>query len=53
MQLLSTPKTYTFDLDKSCPPQETIDRVENLLASKNLALLQENKRVDTGRLGIA
>ncbi len=52
MQLLSTPKTYTFDLDKSCPPQETIDRVENLLASKNLALLQENKRVDTGRLGI-
>lgn len=52
MQLISVPKSQSFDLDKSRPPEETLKYVENLLLNKNISLLAENKRIDTGRLNI-
>ena len=45
-------KTYTRDLDKIIPPQETLRRFRERLAATRLDLLQETVRIDSGRLGI-
>jgi ribosomal protein S12 methylthiotransferase accessory factor len=45
-------KGYTRDLDKACSPAQTVARVKELLAGKAQGLLQETRRIDTGRLGI-
>jgi ribosomal protein S12 methylthiotransferase accessory factor len=45
-------KTYTRDLDKIIPPQETLRRFRERLAATRLDLLKETVRIDSGRLGI-
>ncbi|MDW7771901.1 MAG: YcaO-like family protein [Desulfobulbaceae bacterium] len=45
-------KQYTYDQDKACTPQETIDRFLQRLEEVKLDILKEVKRIDTGRLDI-
>jgi len=45
-------KQYTYDQDKACTPQETIDRFMKRLEEVNLDILKEVRRIDTGRLDI-
>ncbi len=45
-------KEYTYDQDKACTPQQTIDRFMKRLEDSNLDILKEVKRIDTGRLDI-
>lgn len=45
-------KQYTYDQDKACSPQETIDKFMQRLEEANLDILKEVKRIDTGRLDI-
>ncbi|HHO47379.1 MAG TPA: tetratricopeptide repeat protein [Desulfobacteraceae bacterium] len=45
-------KQYTYDQDKACTPQETIDRFMRRLQEINLDILKEVRRIDTGRLDI-
>ena len=45
-------KVYTKDQDKAAPPSETVARVKAVLDEKCAGVLEETKRVDTGRLGI-
>ena len=45
-------KEYTFDQDKACTPQQTIDKFMKRLEDSNLDILKEVKRIDTGRLDI-
>lgn len=45
-------KTYTKDQDKAVSPQETVARVKDKLAAHGRQILQETRRIDTGRLGI-
>jgi len=45
-------KVYTADQDKAAPPSETVARVKARLEAKCPGVLEETKRVDTGRLGI-
>jgi ribosomal protein S12 methylthiotransferase accessory factor len=45
-------KGYSYDLDKVVPPEETISRVRERLARLKLKILQETRRIDTGRLDI-
>ncbi|MDD3618355.1 MAG: YcaO-like family protein [Desulfobulbaceae bacterium] len=45
-------KQYTYDQDKACTPQETIDRFMRRLQEINLDILREVRRIDTGRLDI-
>ena len=45
-------KVYTADQDKAVPPAQTVARVKARLEDKCPGVLQETKRVDTGRLGI-
>jgi ribosomal protein S12 methylthiotransferase accessory factor len=45
-------KVYTTDQDKAAPPAETVARVKARLEEKCKGVLEETKRVDTGRLGI-
>lgn len=45
-------KQYTYDQDKACTPQETIDRFTNRLEELNLDILKEVRRIDTGRLDV-
>jgi len=45
-------KQYTYDQDKACTPQETIDRFMQRLQEVNLDILKEVRRIDTGRLDI-
>ncbi|MFP4314859.1 MAG: tetratricopeptide repeat protein [Desulfovibrionales bacterium] len=49
--LKDCPKRYTADLDKACPPEETVSRVLELFGSRE-GILAETRRIDTGRLGI-
>lgn len=51
MLLKACPKGFTTDLDKACSPEETVRRVGKILHAYD-GLLAENKRIDTGRLGI-
>ncbi len=48
----SCPKAYHKDLDKACAPAETVVRVKKALAASGQTILAENRRIDTGRLGI-
>ncbi len=45
-------KAYTTDQDKAAPPAETVARVKAVLEQKCPGVLEETRRVDTGRLGI-
>ncbi len=45
-------KVYTADQDKAAPPAETVAKVKARLEEKCPGVLEETKRVDTGRLGI-
>lgn len=50
--LKSCPKHYTKDLDKTIPPKETVTRIKAILDKQGTAILQQSKRIDSGRLGI-
>jgi ribosomal protein S12 methylthiotransferase accessory factor len=52
LKLADAFKTYTYDLDKLFPPQETISRVKDRLAGLDLKILKETVRIDSGRLDI-
>ncbi|NCC25362.1 MAG: tetratricopeptide repeat protein [Deltaproteobacteria bacterium] len=52
ISLNSTLKGHTADLDKTCPPGETVSRVTARLEETGLDILAETRRIDTGRLGI-
>lgn len=52
IRLADCRKQYTYDQDKACTPQETIDRFMQRLAEVNLDILKEVRRIDTGRLDI-
>jgi len=45
-------KVYTEDQDKAASPRETVARVRRVLEEKCRGVLEETRRVDTGRLGI-
>ena len=45
-------KTYTYDQDKVCTPEETVARFNEKLAKVDLDILQEVRRIDNGRLDI-
>ncbi|WP_284710889.1 YcaO-like family protein [Desulfovibrio aminophilus] len=45
-------KAYTEDQDKAASPAETVARVRGLLEARCAGVLEETRRVDTGRLGI-
>lgn len=45
-------KEYTYDQDKACTPQQTIDRFMQRLEESRLDILKEVRRIDTGRLDI-
>ncbi|HDO30798.1 MAG TPA: hypothetical protein ENG79_07070, partial [Desulfobacteraceae bacterium] len=45
-------KQYTYDQDKACTPQKTIDHFMTRLEEANLDILEEVRRIDTGRLDI-
>lgn len=47
-----SPKGYVADLDKTCTPEETVDRARQALARSGQRILAETRRIDTGRLGI-
>ncbi len=48
----SCPKVWHKDQDKACSPAETVARVRQALAQSSQNILIENRRIDTGRLGI-
>lgn len=52
IRLADCRKNYTYDQDKACTPQETIDRFMQRLAEVKLDILREVRRIDTGRLDI-
>ncbi|WP_028584386.1 YcaO-like family protein [Desulfogranum mediterraneum] len=45
-------KQYTYDQDKACSPEETVQRFQARLKATNLDILKEVKRIDNGRLDI-
>ena len=51
-KLPSTPKGYTSDQDKVCPPRETVSRAKEAFSRCGGGILAETRRIDTGRLGI-
>jgi ribosomal protein S12 methylthiotransferase accessory factor len=52
LNLTDTLKGYTYDQDKLLTPEETIRRVRDRLGALDLKLLQDTRRIDTGRLDI-
>ena len=52
LNLTDTLKGYTYDQDKLLTPEETIRRVRERLEALDLKLLQDTRRIDTGRLDI-
>ncbi len=46
------PKRYTQDLDKALPPQETVDKIGQILSRFGKEILLSVERIDTGRLDI-
>ena len=52
IRLADCRKQYTYDQDKACTPQETIDRFMLRLQEVNLDILKEVRRIDSGRLDI-
>jgi len=45
-------KSYTYDQDKVCTPEETVARFKRKLAEVKLDILNDVRRIDTGRLDI-
>ncbi|MFH7319308.1 YcaO-like family protein [Desulfurivibrio sp. D14AmB] len=45
-------KSYTYDQDKVCTPEETIAKLKQRLAEVKLDILNDVRRVDSGRLDI-
>ncbi|MFH7321242.1 YcaO-like family protein [Desulfurivibrio sp. D14AmB] len=45
-------KSYTYDQDKVCSPEETVARFKQKLAEVKLDILNDVRRIDTGRLDI-
>ncbi len=45
-------KKYTYDQDKACTPEQTVERFHQHLQATGLDILKEVKRIDTGRLDI-
>jgi len=52
LQLKDCIKVYTTDQDKAAPPAQTVANVKDRLERMCPGVLEETKRVDTGRLGI-
>jgi len=52
IRLTDSFKTYTYDQDKVCTPAETVERFRERLGRVDLDILQEIRRIDTGRLNI-
>jgi ribosomal protein S12 methylthiotransferase accessory factor len=52
IRLQSCPKQYTYDQDKACTPEQTVERFQRRLTATGLDILKEVKRIDTGRLDI-
>ncbi|MCI5209898.1 MAG: hypothetical protein D3910_14140, partial [Candidatus Electrothrix sp. ATG2] len=52
IRLHSCPKQYTYDQDKACTPEQTVERFQERLKTTGLDILKEVKRIDTGRLDI-
>ncbi len=52
IQLKDCLKHYTYDQDKFCTPEETIERFHKRLDEIDLDILREVKRIDNGRLDI-
>ena len=52
LKLKDVYKGYTFDLDKSIPPEETVRRFKKRLKETGLDILEKTVRIDNGRLGI-
>ena len=52
IRLQPCPKGHTQELDKVCPPRETVARVRAALEAFGEDVLAETRRIDTGRLGI-
>lgn len=52
IKLQTCSKTYTYDQDKACTPEETVDRFHSLLKGADLDILKEIRRIDNGRLDI-
>jgi len=52
LTLQSCIKEYTYDQDKACSPEETVERFKERLKATRLDILKEVKRIDNGRLDI-
>jgi ribosomal protein S12 methylthiotransferase accessory factor len=52
IQLHDCLKNYTYDQDKACSPEETVERFYEILKEARLNILKEVKRIDNGRLDI-
>jgi ribosomal protein S12 methylthiotransferase accessory factor len=52
IRLHSCLKEYTYDQDKACTPEQTVERFHERLKATGLDILKEVKRIDTGRLDI-
>uniref|UniRef100_UPI00405722CE YcaO-like family protein n=1 Tax=Candidatus Electrothrix sp. TaxID=2170559 RepID=UPI00405722CE len=52
IRLHSCLKEYTYDQDKACTPEQTVERFHQRLKATGLDILKEVKRIDTGRLDI-
>ncbi|MCI5149465.1 MAG: tetratricopeptide repeat protein, partial [Candidatus Electrothrix sp. MAN1_4] len=52
IRLHSCLKEYTYDQDKACTPEQTIERFHERLQATGLDILKKVKRIDTGRLDI-
>ena len=52
LNLTDALKGYTYDQDKLLTPEETIRRVRDRLGALDLKLLQDTRRIDSGRLDI-
>ncbi|MDY6905136.1 MAG: YcaO-like family protein [Thermodesulfobacteriota bacterium] len=52
LKLKDAYKQFTADQDKILPPGETVARFKKRAAEIGVDLLQETRRIDTGRLGI-
>jgi len=46
------PKGHTLELDKVCPPEQTVAKVRAAFAAFGDEILARTRRIDTGRLGI-
>ncbi len=52
IRLVSCPKGYAADQDKTVSPKDTLRKVRERLTSLDIAVLAETRRIDTGRLDI-